>query len=132
MKRKCPSCESIDIIDGLTVMDRREKSRLPLTLSLEVGSGGLFCSGNADFEAGTKVCADCGYVFFSLSRSDAAALKRADKIRRIFADAPNLKNDPKFQQFLTDEPYRKGHGATEELMGFAEWMEKNFPDESIG
>ena len=80
---KCLQCGSDDIVKNVRIVDRGDHNTRH-NLSLEVyakPSAWIFKEAKQGILK-ANVCADCGFVMMSVSKSEAIMLKKAKKTRR--------------------------------------------------
>lgn len=77
---KCLQCQSERLVHGARVADYIDMGvRSTLKLELDTNPEAWLFKGTEAGELRAKICADCGFVMFSLTKEDAEKLYRIEK-----------------------------------------------------
>lgn len=62
MKNTCKSCNSTNLIEGLTIADQSHYGKFKLSIDLETDPSGVIFRGTKSHNLIASVCTDCGSV----------------------------------------------------------------------
>lgn len=76
---KCLQCNSYDIVANVRAVDQTENGNFDAKLEVCSNPGAFFFNGAESFPIGANVCANCGFVMFSVTPTAAKRMKSVQR-----------------------------------------------------
>ena len=123
---KCTQCDSEDLIKGVSVVDRGEdNAKRNLEVEVQLNPAALFSKEPVSAPVSATVCGTCGNVMFSVATQAVFDLRDAVSITKFNG---NMKNHPRFKEFLREDTLSKHLNFKDQARHFAKWLRDNPSD----
>jgi hypothetical protein len=122
---KCHQCNSTDVIEGLTVVDRgSNNNKHELEIELRTAPNALVFKQVVSAKVLANVCGSCGNVMLQIEPGRISAIRGASEGMKLINKNGNIKEHELYKEFIEGDAARKHLNLGDQLAEFAAWMQR--------
>jgi hypothetical protein len=111
------------VVTGLRVIDRGENNyKNSFQIEIKLNPHKVVNTGAVHAKPLANVCSDCGFVMFSISKSEAQSIKSIKDLRDDMHEFSDFEKHPKFRDFLKEDSSYKYLSPEDQMIKFTEWL----------